>query len=116
MSSRGKKAHKKSTNIQKIKRDKRKQKREELHNQWNSKKYNRKMSREGHPVRAHEDSDSYKDQLELEIVAVTVTPDKSNDAQLNAHQSVDELESMDYEECGPALRTSPTPETNPRIR
>jgi hypothetical protein len=116
MSSRGKQAHKKSMDIQKIERDKRQQKREELHNQWNKKNSNRKMSGEGHPVRAHEKSESDRDRPELATTTVVTTPDRYNDAQLNFHQPVDEPESMDYEESGPTLRTSPTPETSPRIR
>jgi hypothetical protein len=45
-----------------------------------------------------------------------MTPVRYNDGQLNLHQLVEKMESMDYEEYGPSLRTSPTPETSPRIR
>jgi hypothetical protein len=116
MSSRGKQSHKKSTDIQKIERDKRKQKREELCNQWNNKKSNRKMFGEGHPDRAREQSESDIDRPELAIATASVTPDRSSDAQLEHPSTDDEPESMDYEESGPTLRTSPTPETSPRIR
>jgi hypothetical protein len=109
MSSRGKQSHKKSVDIQKIEWDKRQQKREELCNQWNKKKSNRNMSGEGHPDRACEQSESDRDRPELATTTAVVTPDRSSDAQLNIHQPVDEPESMDYEESGPTLRTSPTP-------
>jgi hypothetical protein len=116
MSSRGKQAHKQSVDIQKIEWDKRQQKREELRNQWNNKNLNRNMSGEGQPVRACEQSESDRDRPELATTTAAVTPDRYNDAQLNLHQPVDEPESMDYEESGPTLRTSPAPETSPRIR
>jgi hypothetical protein len=64
--------------------------------------------REGHPDRVCEQSESDRDRPELAIAAAAVTPDRSSDAQLNIHQPVDEPESMDYEESGPTLRTSPT--------
>jgi hypothetical protein len=74
------------------------------------------MSGEGHPVRACEQSESDRDRPELATATVATTPDRCSDAQLNIHQPVDEPESMDYEESGPTLRTSPAPETSPRIR
>jgi hypothetical protein len=49
MSSKGKKIYKQAPNIQKLERDKRQKKREEIRNLWNNQKSNRKMVREDKP-------------------------------------------------------------------
>jgi hypothetical protein len=118
MSSRGKQAHKKSTDIQRLEWDKRKKKREELCNLWNSQKSNRKMIGEGHPDRAREQSESEMNRPELEITTAAMTPERSSDvelieARLNAYQPEDEPESMDYEESGPMIHTSPHARNQP---
>jgi hypothetical protein len=112
MSSRGKQAHKQATDIQRLERDKRKKKREELCNLWYSQKSNRKMIREGHPDRVCEQSESEINRPEMEITTVAVTPDRRSDAQLiearmNSYQLEDQPESMDYEDSGPMICSSP---------
>ena len=121
MSSRGKQAHKKSTDIQRLEKDERKKKREEIFNLWNSQKSNRKMIEEVKTDKECEHSESETNRLDLAITTTTVTPDRSSDvefieARLNAYEPKYEPESMDYEESGPVIRTSPTPETSPQIK
>jgi hypothetical protein len=118
---RGKQAHKQSTNIQRLERNKRQKKREEICNLWNSQKSNRKMIEEGNLDRECENSKSEMNRPDLEITTTAVTLDRSSDvdfieARLNAYQLKDEPESMDYEETGPMIHTSPAPETSPRIK
>lgn len=120
MSLGGKQAQKQAIDIQRLEQDKRKKKREELRNLWNSQKSNRKMFGEGQPDRAHEQSESEINRLELVITVVAATPDRRSDAQLiearmNSYQPEDQPESMDYEESGPMIRSSPVLETRPRI-
>jgi hypothetical protein len=121
MSSRGKQEHKKSIDIQRSKRDKRKKKREEICNLWNSQKSNRKIIEEGKPDKECEHSESETNRPDLAITTATVTPDRSSDvefieARLNSYQPKDKPESMDYEESGPTIHTSPVPETSLRIK
>lgn len=120
MSLGGKQAQKQAIDIQRLEQDKRKKKREELRNLWNSQKSNRKMFGEGQPDRAREQSESEINRLELAITVVAATPDRRSDAQLiearmNSYQPEDQPESMDYEESGPMIRSSPVLETRPRI-
>jgi hypothetical protein len=96
MSSRGKQAHKKSTDIQRLEWDKRKKKREELHNLWNSQKLNRNILREGQPDIVHEKSDSEANRPDLAITTAAMTPERSSDVELietrlNSYQPEDEL-------------------------
>ena len=111
---RGKQAHKQSTNIQRLERNKRKKKREEICNLWNSQKSNRKMIEEGKTDKECEHSESETNRPDLAITTAMMTPDRSSDvefieARLNSYQPKDELESMDYEYSGPMIRTSPVP-------
>jgi hypothetical protein len=74
MLSRGKKTYKKSIDIHRLERDKRKKKREELPNLWSIQKSNRNMIKEGHLGRVCEKYESEMNQPELEIKIVAVTP------------------------------------------
>jgi NurA-like 5'-3' nuclease len=63
-----------------------------------------------HPDRACEQSESERNQLELEITIVVMILYKSNKAQLieasmGAHQPKNQAESMDYEGSGPSIFT-----------
>jgi hypothetical protein len=121
MSSRGKQAHTKSIDIQRLERDERKKKREEICNLWNSQKSNRKMIKEGKTDKECEHSESETNRLDLAITTTTVTPDRSSDVEfietrLNSYKLKDGTESMDYEESGPTIHTSPVPKTSPRIK
>jgi hypothetical protein len=118
MSSRGKQAHKKDNDIQKLEWDKRKNKREDFCNMWYSQNSNRKMVYEGQPDRAHEQSQSEMNRPELEITTVVVTPDIRSDIQLiedrrNSYQLEDKPHSMDYEYSGPNIRSSLIPKNSP---
>jgi len=74
------------------------------------------MSGEAHLVRVREKSESDRDRPEPTTKETMETPDRYSDAHLNFHQMVDKMESMDYEEYGPSLRTSCALETSLRIR
>jgi hypothetical protein len=63
----------------------------------------------------HEQSQTDKYPPDLATTTAATTPDRSSDTHMNIHQLVDEPESMDYEEYGPALLTSLALETNPWI-
>jgi hypothetical protein len=121
MSSRGKKIYKQMTDIQKLERDKRKKKREEIHNMWNNQNSNRKIVGEDHPDRACEQSESDMNRPDLEITTVATTPDRSNEVQLieasmGTHQLEDQPKSMDYEDSGPTICTPPVQVTSPQIK
>jgi hypothetical protein len=78
MSSRGKQAYKQSIDIQRLERDKRKKKREELCNLWNNQKSNRKMIGEGQPDRVREQFESEMNRPELEITTAVQRPSKKD--------------------------------------
>jgi hypothetical protein len=67
------------------------------------------MSGEGQLVRSCENPESDRYRTELSTSTVAMTLDVCSDTQLNFHQPVDEPYSMDYEESGLDLHTSPTP-------
>jgi hypothetical protein len=70
------------SDIQKLERDKRQKKREEIRNPWTNQKLNRKMVGGDQLDRACEQSESERNRPELAITIATTILDRSNEAQL----------------------------------